>query len=506
MNTSFDFKNIFVFDLANNHQGDVNHALRIIREIGAVVRARGVRGVFKFQFRQLNTFVHPAHQQGSPNKHIPRFLATRLTAADFARLTEAVRAEGMITMSTPFDEESVDLIEKLDIEIIKVASCSVLDWPLLEKIARFTRPVIISTGGLTLEHIDDLISFLDHRRVHFALMHCVSIYPTPDRQLELSQIETIRRRHPSKVVGFSTHEVPDELGAVMVAVAKGAEILERHIGIATDQIKLNAYSSTPAQADAWIQAASRARVMLGHAARQPAPAEELDSLNALKRGVFIRDPIKSGGVLRREDVYFAMPFATGQLDSGQWKEGITVTADLDKDEPVKLAQVSLPPVSERTVLFQTIHEIKAMFNESRIALNTDFKLEFSHHFGIKEFHKTGATLIECINRGYCKKLIVQLPGQYHPSHYHKKKEESFQVLHGTLEILLEGRRRTLQPGDIQLVPQGCWHEFWTDTGVIFEEVSSTHINNDSFYEDKHINDISREARKTIVTNWGRYQI
>lgn len=506
MNTTFDFADLFVLDLANNHQGSVDHALRIIEEVGAAVRATGARAAFKFQFRQLDTFVHPAHQQGSNNKHIPRFLSTRLGREQFARLTQAVRTAGMLTISTPFDEESVDLIEELGIEVIKVASCSALDWPLLEKIATLTKPVIVSTGGLTLDDIDDLVSFLDHRRVHFALMHCVSIYPTPDHQLELNQVEVLRNRHPSKVVGFSTHEVPEDTTAVMVAVAKGAQMLERHVGIATNEIKLNAYSSTPAQVEAWIRASQRARVMLGHPQRPPAPAEELASLNSLKRGVFIRDPIKAGGTLRREDVYFAMPFTEGQLSSGQWKDGIVVNTDLAKDAAVLLADITRPAPSEKAVLFHTIHAIKAMLNESRIALNTDFRLEFSHHFGLKEFDRTGATIIECINRDYCKKLIVQLPGQYHPSHYHKKKEETFQVLWGKLEIELEGRRRTLYPGDIQLVPQGCWHEFWTDTGVIFEEVSTTHYNNDSFYEDKRINTIPREARKTIVSNWGRYQI
>jgi sialic acid synthase SpsE/mannose-6-phosphate isomerase-like protein (cupin superfamily) len=506
MNDSFDFNDLFVLDLANNHQGDVEHALRIIREIGEVVRTNGARAAFKFQFRQLDTFVHPVHQTGSNNKHIPRFLATRLSRDHFARLTEAVRTAGMLTISTPFDEESVEIIDDLGIEVIKVASCSALDWPLLEKITTYTKPVIVSTGGLTLSDIDDLVSFLDHRRVHFALMHCVSIYPTPDHQLELNQVEVIRRRHPTKVVGFSTHEAPDETSAVMLAIAKGAKMLERHVGIATDTVKLNAYSSTPAQVDAWIKAAQRSKVMLGHLDRVPAPAEELASLDSLKRGVFIRDPIKAGGTLRREDVFFAMPYTEGQLSSGQWKDGIVVLDDLAKDAPVMLQGITRPASTERAVLFRTIHEIKAMLNEARIALNTDFRLEFSHHFGLTEFEKTGATIIECINRDYCKKLIVQLPGQNHPSHYHKKKEESFQVLWGVLDIEIEGRRRTLYPGDIQLVPQGCWHEFSTRTGVIFEEVSTTHFNNDSFYEDKRINNISRDARKTIVSNWGRYQI
>jgi sialic acid synthase SpsE/D-lyxose ketol-isomerase len=506
MNTSFDFKDLFVLDLANNHQGDVDHALRIIAETGQVVRANQARAAFKFQFRNLETFVHPAHKEKSANKHIPRFLATRLGKKQFAKLTEAVREAGMVTMATPFDEDSVDLCLDLDLEVIKVASCSALDWPLLERIAASNKPVIFSTGGLTLEDVDDVVSFFDHRRVHFAMMHCVAIYPTPDHQLELNQIEILRRRHPTKVIGFSTHEVPDELAPVQVAIAKGARMLERHVGIATDKIKLNLYSSTPEQLDRWIKAAAKAHKMCGAEERHPAPAEEMESLNSLRRGIYARVPLKAGVVLERGDVYFAMPIEPGQLSSGQWKEGILLTEDLDKDLPIGPGMARLPEVPEKTVFFDAIHAIKAMLNESRIALNTDFRLEFSHHHGIKEFPKTGCTIIECINRDYCKKLIVQLPGQYHPSHYHKKKEESFQILSGVLELELEGRRRTLYPGDIQLVPQGCWHEFWTETGVIFEEVSTTHFNNDSFYEDKRINTIDRSQRKTIVNNWGRYQI
>jgi N-acetylneuraminate synthase len=75
-----------------------------------------------------------------------------------------------------------------------------------------------------------------------------------------------------------------------------------------------------------------------------------------------------------------------------------------------------------------------------------------------------------------------------------------------LEVAIEGRRRTLQPGDTLLVQQGVWHEFWTDTGVIFEEISTTHYDDDSFYEDKAINRVERSRRKTTVNHWGRYQI
>ena len=107
---------------------------------------------------------------------------------------------------------------------------------------------------------------------------------------------------------------------------------------------------------------------------------------------------------------------------------------------------------------------------------------------------------------YAKKIIIQLPGQKHPKHYHERKEETFQVLHGTLHSDLNGTHKILYPGDTLLVQPGVWHSFWTDDGCIFEEVSTTHFDDDSFYKDKKINNMNREDWKTFVNQWGRFEI
>ena len=111
-----------------------------------------------------------------------------------------------------------------------------------------------------------------------------------------------------------------------------------------------------------------------------------------------------------------------------------------------------------------------------------------------------------VNRAYCKKIIVQLPGQKHPPHFHKTKEETFQVLHGTLIANVDGHRWVLNPGQTLLIQPGAWHSFWTETGCVFEEISTTHMNNDSFYKDKRINSVERDERKTLVDHWGRFQV
>ena len=317
----FDYNNLFVFDMANNHQGSVSHGLEIIGQVGKVASNHAVRGALKFQFRQLQTFIHQDHKSGSKAKHIERFLSTELSMNDYEILFNAVKKAGMYTMCTPFDEASVFEIVRMGFDIIKVASCSAKDWPLLEKVADASMPTIFSTGGLKLNEIDDVVSFFDHRGVDYAIMHCVSVYPTPDDQLALNQIDVFRRRYPKTAIGWSTHEEQDNFEAVQVALAKGACIFERHVGVETTDIKLNAYSSNPDQLDKWIASAKRAEAMCGRTFKRVSSSVETEALNSLRRGVYARSNVNSGAVLTESDVYFAMPYVEGQLESGQWMDG-----------------------------------------------------------------------------------------------------------------------------------------------------------------------------------------
>ena len=502
---SFDFDSVFVLDMANNHQGDLDHGLAIVREMGAVVAKHGVRGMLKFQFRQLDSFVHPKHKDGSDNKHIPRFLSTRLNREQYQVLLDEVRKQEMLSICTPFDEDSVQIIADMGFDVLKVASCSARDWPLLEEIANANMPVIFSTGGLELSHIDDLVSFFDHRGVDFAIMHCAAIYPTPDEMCQLNQIELLRNRYPEKVIGWSTHENPDATAPVQVAYAKGARMFERHVGLEAEGISLNAYSSNSIQVDSWLSAYKQAVLLCGARSRPAAPEVERLSIQSLRRGVYARKPIKVGQTIDRSQVYFAMPCEDGQMHSGMWNDGIVSKNGIEIDQGLRLAEVAVPEVADSQVIKSALHDVKALLREARVPLNSDFEVEYSHHYGMASFREVGAVIINCINRSYCKKIIVQLPGQKHPAHFHKRKEETFQVLHGEVNVSMDGHIRVLRAGETCLIQPGVWHSFWTDTGCIFEEVSTTHYNDDSFYKDKQINEMPRSERKTVVDHWGRFQ-
>ncbi|MDD5131495.1 MAG: N-acetylneuraminate synthase family protein [bacterium] len=500
MSKQFDFTRLFIFDLANNHQGDVGHGINIIKGIADVVKKHKVRGVVKFQFRELESFIHPEYRQSKENKHIQRFLSTRIPRQGFEDMLAEIRKQGLISACTPFDEASVDEIMAMGIDIIKVASCSALDWPLLEKIAQTGKPVIVSTAGMSLSNIEKLVSFLENKNVNFAMMHCVAVYPTSFDKLRLNQIELLRERFPQISVGFSTHEEPDNYTAVMIALAKGAMLFERHVGLPTAKYKLNAYSSTPQQIDKWITAYEHAVQSCGGENRSPGLPEEIESLRSLSRGVFAKKELKKNQKIKRSDVFFAMPLLDEQLTSGDWHEWLVADKKYKANEKISNSLSNLAVPSSQLV-YQLLLHVKGMLNNARIFIGADSAVEISHHFGLERFREFGCVIVNCINRAYAKKLVILLPRQKHPYHYHKIKEETFQLLYGDMEVEIEGVKTKMDLGDTVLVKPGQWHKFHTLDGAIFEEVSTTHLNDDSFYEDERIAMLPRDKRKTYVPNW-----
>ncbi len=504
----FDFENLFIFEMANNHQGNVEHGKRIVRECASVVKELGVRAAVKLQFRELDTFIHPAHRSSKENKHIPRFLSTRLSEEQFGELVETTKTHGLISMCTPFDEASVEKIERLGIEVIKIGSCSAMDRPLLEKVSSAGKPVIVSTGGLSIEEVDWVVTFLQKRAVDFALMHCVAVYPMPSKDAHLNQIEVFRNRYPGVVVGFSTHEDPTNTSLVGLAYAKGARIFEKHVGVVNPEqnITLNAYSATPEQAEKWIRAYREAEAACGREGPRVIWETEKMDLKSLMRGVYAAREIKKGDTIEEREVFFAIPIMLEQMTSGRFVEGLVADRDYQAGDPINV-RIRSNELSHRDIIYQkAVHPVKGMLNEAKVVIGHDFRVEISHHCGLERFEEVGCVLITCVeHEEYAKKIIVQLPGQWNPEHYHRKKAETFQVLSGTLHVWIEDNRYIVAAGQKLEIPRGTRHSFGTETGCIFEEISTKDWPDDSFYTDRSIAKKDRKDRKTYLQNWGRYQ-
>jgi sialic acid synthase SpsE/quercetin dioxygenase-like cupin family protein len=493
-------KYLFIFEMANNHMGDVSHGIRIIRELREACAGLDFRFAVKLQYRDLPALVHPDYRARMDLKFIKRFTETALSWDDYRRLKDAIVAHGFISICSPWDEASVDKVVEHGFDYLKVASCCLTDWPLAEKIAATPLPVILSTAGEPFEEIDRIVSFYQHRNKPLSVLHCVGEYPTPDASLNLNQIDLLRRRYSNIEVGYSTHEAPTQLDSVKMAIAKGATIFEKHVGVPTEKWPLNGYSATPAEVRAWVEAAALAMVMAGvDQHRHVFSEKERTTLSELRRGVFAVRNIAVGEKLNPADIFLAIPAVPGQLvanDLSKYTEYTTSRA-FEARSPVMCSGVNA--VDTRSLVHGIVRDVKALLKTSEAVVPTQLELEISHHYGIERFRETGSAMITVINREYCKRLVLMLPGQWHPEHWHTTKDETFHLLHGEIELTLAGQRRTCIKNDVIVIPRGVKHEFRTKSGAVIEEISSTHSVNDSAYSDPAID--ANLTRKTFVTNW-----
>ena len=116
----------YIFEMANNHQGSVEHAKLIIDEFSNLAKQKKIDAAIKLQFRQLDSFIHKDFKK-SDLKFVKRFNSTRLTKNQFQEIIQYTKQKGLLPMATPFDNESLHWLSDLDVPIVKVASCSIDD-------------------------------------------------------------------------------------------------------------------------------------------------------------------------------------------------------------------------------------------------------------------------------------------------------------------------------------------------------------------------------------------
>lgn len=491
---------LFIFEMANNHMGQVEHGLRIVEAMRLASRDLPFSFAVKLQYRDIDTYIHTDYRDRYDLKFIKRFSETRLSWEQYRQIKDAIEKAGLISVCTPWDEISVDRIEEHGYDFIKISSCSLTDWPLLERIAKSNKPIIASTAGVDLAAIDRVVSFFRHRDKVFSLMHCVGEYPTRDENLYLGQIRLLKKRYPNVEIGYSTHERPDNVEAVKIAIGMGATLFEKHVGVPTESIKLNAYSADPDQVRAWLQSAADAYGACGdETERYPFTELEVKTLRELQRGVFAKKTIEKGERLEAADVFFAIPNTQVQIVANDFSKytDFVATEPIPAHAPVLSTQ--LQANDRMRQVLQIVGEVKKMLKRSKVVVPGQCELEISHHYGIELYTKFGLTIITVVNREYCKKIIVMLPAQSHPEQYHEQKDETFHILYGELTLSLDGVPQECKANDVIVIPRKVKHKFTTRIGAVIEEVSSTHSRTDSFYTDPAIT--ANPARKTLVTYW-----
>ncbi len=349
------FLDLFVLELANNHWGSLERGKEIIRQHGRVMQEEGVKAAIKFQFRDVDTFVHDTFKvpdkvdrkgeviaaPGSSSRYIKKTIATKLTPSEFDELLTEVRRHRLGTMATPFDERSVEWCKDMDIDIVKIASQDAKSWTLIERIVGIGKPTIISNGGTDITDLDRVVELFDKEGVPLAINHCVSLYPSEDYHLELNQIDFLRERYPGHVIGFSTHEYNDWSSSMHIAAAKAARTFERHVDIQdAEGTPVSTYCSLPHQIQEWIRTYKKGQEMMGGSSAVPrVPSEkELKYVQSVSRGLYALRDLPVGSVISKDglgtDFSFAIPLQENQISSRDLAEELVLKKGIKKGEPI----------------------------------------------------------------------------------------------------------------------------------------------------------------------------
>jgi sialic acid synthase SpsE/mannose-6-phosphate isomerase-like protein (cupin superfamily) len=495
-------KKLIILEMANNHNGSVNHGLNIIRTYNKITKSHmgKYEFCFKFQLRSLDTFIRPDMAGNLSVPLVKRFEETRISIEELKEMVDEAKACGFSTMITPFDELSAERLDELRVDYAKIASCSFNDWSLLEKIAKINKPVVASCAGASESEIDKVIDFFSNRDIYILLQHCIGEYPTAEERMNIAQVGYLRKRYPSIDIGFSSHEDPSSVDLAPLAYAQGAVSFEKHVALPNEHYGKNAYSTSPDQFEDWLKAIVRTESIMGAKEKRYEPTkEETKALQALKRGIFAKRKINIGETISIDDVYFAFPPSDSQLLAEDLGKHIELTAckELGKDEP--LTTTSTTRKNNSDIVLKAAKGIMTILKEARIGMPRYADLEISHHYGIDKFEDTGLGMVTVVNRQYCKKILIMIAGQSHPEQYHKIKEETFHVLWGEGEIFLNGKCQKLQTGMVLTIEPYTRHMFRTDTGIVIEEISTNHEVDDSFYTDESIQE--NKHRKTFLAHW-----
>jgi N-acetylneuraminate synthase/sialic acid synthase len=207
--------------------------------------------------------------------------------------------------TTPFDIPSADLLEEIGATFYKVASADLINTPLLRHIARFGKPMILSTGGATLEDVDRAVETVLPINSQLCIMQCTAAYPADYDELDLGVIQTFRERYPEIVIGYSGHD--NSISMPVVAYMLGARIVEKHFTLnrvmkGTD----HKFSLEPGGLRRVVRDLERARQSIGDGVKKKRPSEFAPMMKMAK-SLYAARPLPAGHVLTEADLSIKCP-------------------------------------------------------------------------------------------------------------------------------------------------------------------------------------------------------
>ena len=289
-----------VAEIGNNHEGNYTLAEELI---GRAAEA-GVQAV-KFQ-----TFVPEQYVSRRDVERLARLRRFALSAAQFASLAKLASRSGLEFFSTPFDLESAEALNEF-CPVFKIASGDNTFTPLIQKVASFKKPILLSSGLAELSDIEKVRATIfkiwhqENYKGDVALLHCVSSYPTPKAEANLAAIKTLLEKFGG-TVGYSDHTLGIE--AAVLSVALGARIIEKHFTIDKQysDFRDHQLSADPVEMKELVRRVKEAQQLLGSGEKTAQPSEEVNRV-ALRRSIAAKNALAKGTVLRWEHLTWVRP-------------------------------------------------------------------------------------------------------------------------------------------------------------------------------------------------------
>lgn len=329
-----------VAEMSGNHNGEIDRAFRIL----AAAKAAGADAV-KLQTYRADTITIDCDRpefvvQGGlwDGRRLYELYDEAHTPWEWhAPIFEKARELGITVFSAPFDPTAVDLLESLGAPAYKIASPEIVDLPLIRRVARTGKPMIISTGMATLEETEEAVAAARGAgATALCVLHCVSAYPTPPEEANLATIRDLERRLGT-VVGLSDHTMDTAIATL--AVAMGACLIEKHVTLArADGGVDSAFSLEPDELARLVRDSRIAHAAIGAPAYGPTESER--KTLKFRRSLYVVADVRAGEELTEASVRSIRP-ALGMAP--KWLDAVLgrrASRDLKRGEPLTADMVA----------------------------------------------------------------------------------------------------------------------------------------------------------------------
>lgn len=324
-----------IAEIGVNHEGSLDLAKRLIE----LAKEGGADGA-KFQSYKADTLASkhsPAYwdtsKESTRSQHELFQKYDNFEPADYVALAEHAKRCGIDFLSTPFDDAAVDYLQPL-VPFYKIASADITNTPLLRRVARTGKPVVLSTGASNMDEIRWSVRTLhDAGATDVVLLHCILNYPCENHNAHVRMITGLAEAFPDYLIGYSDHTVPDpDMTALAVAYSLGAVVLEKHFTHDKTLPGNDHYHAMDVHdLRRFVERMGTIADILGETeAKSPIATEEISRLNA-RRSIVLARAVRAGQALTEADLTYKRP-GTG-VGPQDWDRviGMTVNKDLDDD-------------------------------------------------------------------------------------------------------------------------------------------------------------------------------